>query len=134
LTVLLADVDYFKVINDQHGHLVGDEVLATIAKLFKSALRESDLAVRWGGEEFLLLLRGCDVDEAQRIAEGLRKQIEQASVMVKGQPVSFTISIGVAQYDGQEATSQTVNRADVALYEAKEAGRNRIVVDRTALT
>jgi len=133
LTVILADIDHFKAINDQHGHLAGDEVLERVSGVFKSTLRETDLAVRWGGEEFLLLLRGCNLDEAQRIAEELRRQVEQLAISVKGdQKVPVTISLGIAQYDGVEDPRQTVNRADSALYEANSAGRNRVCVDRTA--
>lgn len=121
VSMLLVDIDHFKPINDRHGHLVGDTVLAAVARVLQDGLRASDLAVRWGGEEFLLVLKGCDLGEAQRIAENLR-----AAVAAIEQPVPVTVSIGVARFDGSESPEQTVNRADAALYRAKHAGRNRV--------
>jgi diguanylate cyclase (GGDEF)-like protein len=125
-SVLLADVDHFKGINDRFGHLVGDHVLQEVTQRLQDGLRESDIAVRWGGEEFLLILRGCDLAEAQRIAENLRQNIAQKSFNVTGQTIEVTISIGVAEYDGTELPDQWINRADTGLYAAKHAGRNRV--------
>jgi len=130
ITVLLADVDHFKSINDLHGHRLGDEVLAGIARLLTITLRSSDIAVRWGGEEFLVVLQNCDLDEASRVAENLRKAVFQARF---GEPgVDVTISIGVAKYVGVETPEQTVSRADGALYQAKNGGRNRVCVATTS--
>jgi diguanylate cyclase (GGDEF)-like protein len=127
-SVLLADVDHFKAVNDRYGHLAGDSVLQGVAQLLQEGLRESDIAVRWGGEEFLLVLRGCDLAEAQRIAENLRQNIAQKSFEVGGKSLVVTISIGVAEYDGSEVPEQWINRADTALYAAKNAGRNHVCV------
>jgi len=121
VSMLLADIDHFKRINDTHGHLVGDAVLTAVAHVLQDGLRASDLAVRWGGEEFLLVLKGCDLSEAQRIAENLR-----AAVAALKDPLPVTISVGIARFDGDEAPEQTVDRADGALYRAKSAGRNRV--------
>lgn len=126
LSVLLVDVDFFKSINDQHGHLVGDQVLARIGKLLKAGLRESDIAVRWGGEEFLLVLQGCASAEAARIAGQLRASIALAQLDPEKPELSATISIGVAEFDGSETFEQTIGRADQALYGAKNGGRDQV--------
>ena len=125
VSVLLADVDHFKEINDRHGHLAGDAALRSVAETLHGGLRASDIAVRWGGEEFLLMLRGCDLSEAEWIAEKLRAAVEQAPLGERG--LRTTISIGVAEYDGKETADHWFNRADAALYRAKNAGRNRVV-------
>ncbi len=128
ISMLLADIDHFKEINDRHGHLAGDRVLEHVAGLLVAGLRESDIAVRWGGEEFLLVLRGCDQHEAERIAETLRQRIADAPIEADGQRIAVTLSVGVSEYDGAEPPDQTVDRADSALYEAKHGGRNRVEV------
>lgn len=128
ISMLLADIDHFKEINDRHGHLAGDRVLEHVASLLVAGLRESDIAVRWGGEEFLLVLRGCDQHEAERIAETLRQRIADAPIEADGQRIAVTLSVGVSEYDGAEPPDQTVDRADSALYEAKHGGRNRVEV------
>ncbi len=117
--------------NDRFGHLVGDHVLQSVAALLHDGLRHSDIAVRWGGEEFLLLLRGCDQAEAERIADSLRKKVEQARFSHEGAYIPVTLSVGVSEYHGQEALEQTIRRADVALYEAKRSGRNRVSASRS---
>jgi len=126
MAFLLADIDFFKQINDRHGHMAGDDVLAGIARRLIDGLRESDLVVRWGGEELLVLLRHCDLSEALRIAESLRQGIGEAAFATNGQAIAVTISIGVAAYQAGESTEQAVSRADAALYQAKNAGRNRV--------
>ena len=126
ISVLLADVDHFKSINDRHGHLAGDRILSGIAGLLQNGLRKSDIAVRWGGEEFLVVLKNCDLEQATILAEKLRQTIEQAGFEENGTPVSVTVSIGVSQYDGAELPDQAINRADEALYAAKDQGRNRV--------
>jgi diguanylate cyclase (GGDEF)-like protein len=132
LSVLMADLDYFKTINDQHGHQAGDVVLAAVAKILQDGLRESDLAVRWGGEEFLLVLKGCDLVEAHRIAENLRQAIMRQPVRFQNKEIALTVSIGASQFTGNETPDQLVDRADIALYRAKAEGRNRVVVANTA--
>lgn len=127
-SALLVDLDHFKEINDSHGHLSGDRVLQGVAQLLHDSLRESDIAVRWGGEEFLLVLRACDLAEARRIAEKLRHDIEQQEFDVARQKVKVTISVGVAEYDSSESPDQWINRADRGLYSAKHGGRNRVGV------
>jgi diguanylate cyclase (GGDEF)-like protein len=128
MSVLLADIDHFKAINDRHGHLAGDVVLQEISHRLRDGLRGSDLAVRWGGEEFLILLRGCELPEAERIAENLRRSIEATAITVGERRICATISIGVAQYDGIESDAQLIDRADAGLYQAKNGGRNRVAL------
>ncbi|MEW6165736.1 MAG: sensor domain-containing diguanylate cyclase [Pseudomonadota bacterium] len=129
VSVLMVDIDHFKQINDRHGHLAGDDVLAEVARLLQAGLRASDLAVRWGGEEFLLVLRGCDLGEARRIAENLRVAVAAHAIATEGQAIDVTVSIGASQFDGTEPPMRTVERADAALYRAKHAGRDRVEVD-----
>lgn len=125
-SVLLADIDHFKLVNDRYGHPVGDLVLRGVADVLRGGLRESDISVRWGGEEFLIVLRGCDLAEAGRIAENLRQAVEQARFEAAKETIAVTISIGVAEYDGSEMPERTIDRADTGLYDAKHAGRNRV--------
>ena len=126
VTVLLGDVDHFKQINDRYGHRVGDQVLASVAGLLRSNLRATDFAVRWGGEEFLVVLPECAAEEGRLIADKLRLAIENATPCPGEAGVRVTISFGLCQFDGVESIEQTVNRADNALYAAKAAGRNSI--------
>jgi diguanylate cyclase (GGDEF)-like protein len=125
-SLLLADVDHFKEINDRHGHLFGDAVLVEVAARLQGGLRASDLAVRWGGEEFLLVLRGCDLPEALRIADTLRQKVANVPVAADGRSVTVTLSIGVCQFDGHAAPEGMLAQVDAALYRAKRAGRNRV--------
>jgi diguanylate cyclase (GGDEF)-like protein len=112
--VALIDLDNFKAYNDQHGHHAGDRLLKAAAAVWRSSLRKSDLLVRYGGEEFALLLPDCGLDDAMEIAERLRTS----------QPEG-TCSIGVAAWDTKETETELVRRADQALYAAKTGGRNR---------
>jgi diguanylate cyclase (GGDEF)-like protein len=125
LAVVLADLDEFKDVNDVHGHAVGDEVLRVFADVIRETLRESDVAGRWGGEEFLLLLPGADEEGAAQLADRLRLAL--AARDISGAPgLRVTASFGVAEYAGQSNTEQLVDAADSALYRAKRAGRDRV--------
>jgi diguanylate cyclase (GGDEF)-like protein len=126
LCMLIADLDEFKAVNDGFGHQAGDEVLVRSAKALRSCLRESDLACRWGGEEFLVLLRSCGLDEALAIAEKVRAAIASAD---SGGP-RITASLGVAERGPDESFDGLARRADSALYRAKAEGRNRSCVAR----
>jgi diguanylate cyclase (GGDEF)-like protein len=128
LCVALMDIDHFKKINDQHGHLIGDHVLREIAMITKRSLRESDITCRWGGEEFLILLKNCSLEKSASIAETLRSTIEandfsRTTDLAKGK-LAITVSIGVAQYVHKELEDGVFERADTALYQAKDSGRN----------
>jgi diguanylate cyclase (GGDEF)-like protein len=129
ISILMIDVDNFKTINDQHGHIVGDHILNQVAARFLEGLRASDIAVRWGGEEFLIVLKGCELDHARRIAEHLRAGIEQTEFMAGKKSIAVTVSIGISQYDGVEPYEATISRADTGLYAAKNSGRNRVCVE-----
>ncbi len=125
LSVVLADLDGFKDVNDAHGHAVGDAVLRTFAEVLRETLRDSDVAGRWGGEEFLLLLPGADEEGAAQLAERVR--IGLAARSIPGLPgLSVTASFGVAEYGGETNTEQLVAAADSALYRAKRAGKDRV--------
>ena len=125
LSVALADLDGFKEVNDVYGHAVGDEVLKVFADVLRQTLRESDVAGRWGGEEFLLLLPGADEEGAAQLADRIRIALADREVAsVRG--LRVTASFGVAEYAGQLNTEQLVAAADEALYRAKRAGKDRV--------
>ncbi len=125
VSIIYFDIDNFKMINDRFGHNVGDDVLKELAKLIKSETRVTDACARWGGEEFILVSLESGIFESQQIAEKLRHKIELHDF---GLPIKITCSFGVAQYEEEEPVDHFINRADLALYEAKGAGRNRVVV------
>ena len=128
LSVVLADIDEFKDVNDAHGHAVGDEVLRTFADVLRETLRGSDLAGRWGGEEFLLLLPGADEAGAAQLAERVRARLSARTI--PGAPgLNVTASFGVAEHASESGTEQLVSAADKALYRAKRAGKDRVERD-----
>jgi diguanylate cyclase (GGDEF)-like protein len=124
LSLVIADLDHFKSINDQYGHITGDHVLAEAAVAFQSHLRPYDLAARYGGEEFVLLLPATSTEGAMVVAERMRKAV--ADMTVPDCPQQITMSLGVATWMARETPEQFVARADAALYSAKHAGRNRV--------
>lgn len=126
LSVLLIDLDHFKLINDNHGHLVGDEVLCHFVTLASSCLRSEDVLGRLGGEEFAALLPGTAMADAQLIAERLRSKVAEHALPSSRGPIPLTISIGIAQCLPGEEPEGTLHRADQAMYRAKESGRNRV--------
>jgi diguanylate cyclase (GGDEF)-like protein len=127
LSLLLLDVDHFKQVNDEYGHLAGDAVLEHLAKLITSRLRETDIICRWGGEEFLILLKGCNLETASNMAEELRLSIMNHPLYYQKQMIKITTSIGVSEYQQQDTRKKLIGRADRALYEAKVNGRNQVV-------
>ena len=124
--VCMADLDHFKSINDRRGHAAGDQVLVAFATAARRALRPTDSLGRWGGEEFLIVLAQTARAEAEKIAERLRGLIEACAIPALPD-VRVTVSIGVAEHTPGETALQTVERADQAMYAAKQAGRNRVV-------
>lgn len=127
--VALADLDHFKAINDTHGHAVGDSVLRAFAGLCTGVIRGSDVVGRWGGEEFILVFPGGSPREAAQALERLREQVAATAVVTPGgQQVAFTVSIGVTDHRSTEDLELTLERADHAMYVAKQQGRNRVIV------
>lgn len=123
-SLVLMDLDRFKSINDEHGHLIGDEVLRGVARVIASSTRETDIVGRYGGEEFLVILPGTKLDEAYIVAEKIRAAIDRARFV---KDIHITISGGIAQYHGEPA-SELISLADKNLYYAKETGRNRNIM------
>lgn len=125
-SVLMIDIDFFKKINDQHGHEVGDYVLQSVAKILSDLLRTTDFCARLGGEEFIVILPATDVQGAKKLAEKIRLAISQATIL----EYPVTVSIGVALVNEHDEDMQVaVRRADVHLYHAKEQGRNRVMAE-----
>jgi diguanylate cyclase (GGDEF)-like protein len=128
LAILMLDLDYFKMVNDTLGHDAGDAVLKALSKTLKQAVRSADLVIRYGGEEFLIILSETDGEQATEVAETIRQRVEAMKVQVAGTTLQKTISIGVSEFPKDSDTFwQAVKFADVALYHAKETGRNRVV-------
>jgi len=126
LCALLLDLDHFKELNDTHGHLAGDEVLRGFAHQLQDNLRQSDIICRWGGEEFILLLKDTTPEQARLLAEKIRQQTEQSRFSYNDISLHITTSIGLAELHPDDTLNQLLARADRALYRAKQAGRNRL--------
>lgn len=129
VSFVILDVDHFKSFNDTHGHLVGDEVLQRVAGVIRQTIRESDFPARMGGEEFGVLLNSTGLQEAAQGADRLRQAIEKAKLVVDDLTLSITVSMGVTAIQNGELTEVIVDRADKALYAAKEGGRNQVWVN-----
>ncbi|TKI06346.1 sensor domain-containing diguanylate cyclase [Martelella alba] len=121
----IVDIDHFKPINDQYGHSAGDRVIQHVVRMIQAALRHTDDLCRWGGDEFLVLMKGCDGDQALQRLQAVAERIAQSPVVIDGQAISVTVSCGVAEFQGRESVDSLINRADMALYQAKRRGRNR---------
>ncbi len=129
-SIIIFDIDHFKSINDKYGHSIGDRVLIELTSLVKSVLkdknmRKNSVLSRWGGEEFIILLQFATKDEAKRVAETLRKEIREFKFPEVGK---VTCSFGVTQFKSTDTQTEIFHRADEALYDAKENGRDRVVV------
>jgi diguanylate cyclase (GGDEF)-like protein len=128
LSLMLFDIDHFKKVNDSHGHVAGDVVLRVVADRAEDVIRSGDLAFRFGGEEFLVLLPGASSDQAAMVAERLRQRIADGRIQAGDQQIGLTASFGVVQWRvGQESWEDLVKRADQALYQAKNRGRDQVV-------
>ena len=129
LSLMVCDIDLFKRINDNYGHLAGDKVLKIIAKSLQINLRDSDFIARFGGEEFVCLMPETSKEDAKIVAEKLRKKIEGSPFNFKKEPVQITISFGISEFAEGDSADDVFERADKALYKAKENGRNQVVLD-----
>ncbi|MBU0663213.1 MAG: GGDEF domain-containing protein [Proteobacteria bacterium] len=137
-SVFLLDIDHFKNVNDTYGHQIGDMVLKKLSHLITESVREVDVAIRYGGEEIMVILPNTRIENAFELAERLRKQIEE-TIMVAADPrkrqpaIHLTVSIGVSEYqfsDGWDNAQKVLQRADKALYQAKDQGRNRVATSK----
>ena len=132
---IMTDIDFFKSVNDTYGHAVGDLVLKTIAKVIRGQLREYDIAGRYGGEEFSILLPFTKIEEAKMVAERLRKTIENRVIDIskvnpdsEKKEISVTLSLGIYEMKSDDNDEDLLKKADKALYEAKNTGRNKVVI------
>jgi len=126
IAMMLMDIDHFKNINDNFGHLTGDRVILRIAHMLENSLRSGDVLCRWGGEEFLILLKNTSLEAAQNVAEKLRQTIAAENFQLSSKPYRITGSFGVAEFCPAESLVHFFARTDKALYRAKSAGRNRV--------
>ena len=131
----MTDVDYFKNVNDTYGHTSGDLVLKTVSNVIKHQLRDYDIAGRYGGEEFVIILPFTKLEEAEMVAQRLRKAVENTNIViskvnpdVQKKNINVTISLGVCEYKNGDDEKSLLQKADKALYKAKENGRNRAEV------
>ncbi|VVN69492.1 GGDEF domain-containing protein [Pseudomonas fluorescens] len=128
LTLMLMDIDHFKQVNDLYGHDAGDRVLEAVGHILKCSMRAQDFIGRWGGEEFISILPDTDCSNATDSAERIRRAVQDLEIFSSGKKISVTLSIGVTQYIAKERLSETIARADYALYKGKSAGRNRVEI------
>ena len=129
-SLLMIDIDRFKAVNDTYGHQFGDKVLSRVAELISQSVREEDVVARYGGEEMAVVLANCSMEVARQKAERIRKCVEAETFYLDGSsvPIKVTVSIGVSESFGNEMPERLIERADQALYQAKNQGRNQVVV------
>lgn len=127
VSFLIVDIDNFKKINDDFGHVLGDKVLQKLGKILRSNVKVTDEVIRYGGEEFLIIAYRCDLKGAKKLGERLRKRVEK--IKVKDLPrVRITVSIGISLYDKNKNVLEVIEQADKAMYEAKKLGKNRVCI------
>jgi diguanylate cyclase (GGDEF)-like protein len=131
VATVMADVDHFKAVNDTYGHLAGDQVLRQVGHRLSMMLRPYDTVGRYGGEEFLIVLAGCGPHEAPTLAERLRQRVAAEPMFDRDRAIRVTISAGVAVWDGEMAATEFLRITDNALYQAKRAGRNCVIMAET---
>jgi len=127
-TMLVIDIDFFKKVNDTYGHKVGDNALKVIAETIKQCIRTTDMLFRYGGEEFVVLLGNTDCEMSYMIADRILESVRDINMQVKGQRIDLTVSIGMACLNIQDNGESLFNRADAAMYSAKNDGRDQIIV------
>jgi diguanylate cyclase (GGDEF)-like protein len=127
--VLMIDIDYFKSVNDTYGHDIGDKVIASLAEFLKKSIKGSDVAVRYGGEEFLIMLYEISIEDAKKIAEELRENFSKIDFDTGEEKINKTLSVGISAYpNDSDEPIKVIKYADTALYKAKESGRNMVIV------
>ena len=126
MSLIIADIDYFKMINEQYGHNIGDAALVYVAQILHDSIRQNDRASRWGGGEFLLLLPGGPLKSAEQIAERVQNKLRSLPFHKNGKNISISMTFGIAELLPGEDFNQCLIRADMALRHGKEHGRNRI--------
>ena len=124
-SVIIGDIDHFKKINDTYGHLKGDEVLIAISEVLNSYIRETDIVCRWGGEEFVIVLKNCSNEDAYKKAEVLKEKVSQLKEKFG---FEITMSFGVSNYIFEKPVKDAIDEADKALYKSKQNGRNRVTM------
>lgn len=130
LSIVLADIDHFKQINDQYGHEGGDRVLIKVSDLFQSMIRQQDMVARWGGEEFIFCLLHADLEGAGRTTERIRDAMQHSRVIIGDTPVTITATFGICQYQDYMSLEECIHLADESLYAGKAGGRNTVVINR----
>ncbi|MGI0483582.1 diguanylate cyclase [Geminocystis sp. CENA526] len=129
-SLLILDIDYFKTINDTYGHPIGDKVIQFVANKCIESVRKEDLCARWGGEEFIIFLSETDLEGAIMVANRIRMGVDQETIEIEDHQINVTVSIGVSVYNNDDVSvNQTISRGDMALYQAKNEGRNRVVAE-----
>ena len=130
IAIIMIDIDYFKNVNDTYGHKIGDDVIKTLSNLLQKLSRKSDIVARWGGEEFVILLPETNIDGALVISEKIRQEVQKIKISISTtKEVNFTVSIGVSKIYLEDINIEpSINRADIALYEAKQSGRNKVCI------
>lgn len=129
VSFMMVDIDHFKTFNDTHGHLIGDEILKVVCEKIREVLRDKGIVVRYGGDEFSIILEGMDSDIAERIAQELHRKVGECRLRTPSGELSITLSIGVAVLRQQADYKELIKLADKALYESKRKGRNQVTVD-----
>ncbi|WDC85579.1 GGDEF domain-containing protein [Caloramator sp. mosi_1] len=130
LVLVMADIDKFKNINDNYGHDIGDLVLKNFAQILKTSVRENDLVARFGGEEFIILLKDINLEDAYNRIEKLREMISETEIKVSDEKIKYTASFGISKVNccDYKSLEEAIKIADKALYRAKENGRNRVEI------
>ncbi|GGC95829.1 biofilm regulation diguanylate cyclase SiaD [Halopseudomonas salina] len=126
LSIAMLDIDYFKRVNDDHGHELGDQVLMEVSRVMDAQIRDQDMCGRWGGEEFLIILPETNISSACQVLDRVREAIAALRMRVGDESITVTASIGVASHRDADTYSDTINQADWALLTAKRSGRNRL--------
>ena len=125
-SLFICDLDRYKKINDNYGHKAGDAILQNVAGILAQHCRDNDSVYRWGGDEFVMVMPGTDLEECKKIADEIRTDVKDSSVTVSVLPIKVTMSIGCCLYDRSKTIEENINVADDKLFTAKDSGRNKV--------